>query len=422
LRHIFESIFTGFRFCHSSFCLFNPNPQKRSFSATLNEQTPASTWQSTYIRATRTHLQLNKDVFMRAISPLFPSNPTSHHVLETAKHIQLETDFTEQVSEIAFGYRRQVAQIFPAQELVLFLLTASARRHVWFAVLAQMNEISDPLDLQRDLLTASSKDLIKNAYGSVPSGFLTVLAKLPAKAKARRFYKELHKLLTNAPALAASLANNALDENIIELLNALPPEYQTFKVANAFGTKENYQKFKLICDAFASEQPDFLNTSLAAIKNKTSLERIFYRLYESIAFAKAALPHHDRLTYIHNGQVLRKLAQSWENCLGQYLEEAIRNEVQYYVFTTEAGDELIFGMKNDHPFGWYLSEVKNKNNDSPDLEQLLELEDLLKELGFGRTESANYMMKSLVADCERTRRRRERENYKATQFPTKFVK
>ena len=359
---------------------------------------------------------------MRAIFPLFPSNPTSHHVLETAKHIQLETDFTEQVSEIAFGYRRQVAQIFPAQELVLFLLTASARRHVWFAVLAQMNEICDPLDLQRDLLTASSKDLIKNAYGSVPSGFLTVLAKLPAKAKARRFYKELHKLLTNAPALAASLANNALDENIIELLNALPPEYQTFKVANAFGTKENYQKFKLISDAFASEQPDFLNTSLAAIKNKTSLERIFYRLYEAIAFAKAALPHHDRLTYIHNGQVLRKLAQSWENCLGQYLEEAIRNEVQYYVFTTEAEDELIFGMKNDHPFGWYLSEVKNKNNDSPDMEQLLELEDLLKELGFGRTDSANYMMKSLVTDCERTRRRRERENYKATQFPTKFVK
>jgi hypothetical protein len=271
---------------------------------------------------------------MRAISPQFPSNTTTDDIFDLAKHIQLATDFTDQVTDIADGYRRQVFKIFPEQQLVLFLLTASSRRHVWFAVLARMTEIQDPKDLQRQLLTTSSKELIQNAYGSVPSGFLTALAKLPAKAKSRRFYNHLHQLLTHAPALAVSLANNILDENVLEVLNQLPPEHQNFKVANAFGSAENYQAFKVICEAFAKQSPDLMTTSLSLIKNSASLDRILTRIYDSIPFADPALPSHDRLTYIHNGGALRKLALSWGNCLGQYVEEALRNEIQYYVFTT----------------------------------------------------------------------------------------
>lgn len=351
---------------------------------------------------------------MRAISPLLPSHPMSHHVLETAKHIQLETDFSDQASEIACWYGRQVFKIFPDQELVLFLLTASARRHVWFAVLSQMKEIIDPQDLQRQLLTTSSKDLIKDAYGSVPPGFLTTLAKLPAKAKGRRFYKGLHQLLTKAPGLAVSLANTVIDENIIELLNQLPAEYQTIKVANAFGTNENFEAFKVICDAFDSHQPNLLTSSLSLIKNNTSLERILSRIYENIPFAEPALPPHDQLRYLNNGRAMRKLAQNWGNCLGQYVEEALRNEVQYYVFTSATGDEILFAMKNDHPFGWYQNEVKSKNNDAPDLELQMELDEFLKDLGFGRSDSANYMIKSLLANCTRARHRRERAAFKAT--------
>lgn len=350
---------------------------------------------------------------MRAISPQFSSTTTSQDVFETARHIQLETDFTEQVSEIAGWYSRQVLQIFPKQEVVLFLLTASARRHVWFAVLAHMKEIHDPKDLQNHLLTTSSKELIQNAYGSVPPGFLTTLAKLPAKAKGRRFYKQLHQLLTNAPGLAVSLANTSIDDHIIDLLIQLPPEHQTIKVANAFGTSENYEAFKVICDAFASQQPNLLTASLSLIKNNTSLERILVRIYENIPFAEPALPPHDQLTYLQNGRAMRKVAQNWGNCLGQYVEEALHNEIQYYIFTTSAGDEILFAMKNDHPFGWYQNEVKNKNNDAPDLEQQVELDEFLKDLGFGRSDSASYMIKSLLANCGRARHRRERAAFKS---------
>jgi hypothetical protein len=389
--------------------------------ATLNEQTPASTWQITCIGATCTCQQQRKEPFMRAISPQFSFPTTSQDVFETAKHIQLETDFTEQVSQIAGWYCRQVVQIFPKQELILFLLTASARRHVWFAVIAQMTEIHDPQDLQHELLTTSSKELIQNAYGSVPPGFLKILAKLPAKAKSRRFYKHLHQLLSQTPGLATSLANTILDENFIDLLIHLPPDHKDIKVANAFSSTENFDAFKAICDAFNDQEPNFLNTALSLIKNNTSLERLFYRFYEEIAFAEPVLPKHPQLMYIHDGRAMCKVARSWENCLAQYVEEALRNEVQYYIFTTESGEEILFAMKNDHPFGWYQNEVKTKSNDSPDLEQQVELDDFLKSVGFARTESVNYLMKSLVMGCGRARQRRERANTKSGIIPTKSI-
>lgn len=339
---------------------------------------------------------------------LTSSDPLSlNDALEIAKIGQIERDFSPQITKIAGRLDQQILQIFPGHLQIIFVLTSSVRRHVWFLYLAS-TKVDDPVAVRHDLLTKSNKELVTEIYGNLPSGFLRILGQISPLYKDQGVYEKLHQLLAQSSGLARKLSAYELDEEMIDLLIHLPDQFKNMKVARAFGGLRNYDHFKDLCEVLRPEKPNLLHDSLSKIKSSASLERVIWGIYNSIDFPSAVLPAHPDLDYIKNGRQLRKIAKEWKNCLDMFVEEALQNQLQFYIMTLSSGEEIVFSLKNDFPFGWYLGDSKDQNDDSLSMIQQIEVQELLDDLGFGQTESVNDRVKSLVLDCEQAQKWRRR--------------
>lgn len=79
------------------------------------------------------------------------------------------------VKHFARNLSNRVERIFP-DALGLQYVTASAlKRQVWNAVLAVTDEIQDIPKFRQTLLSKSNRQLLQEAYGSVPNGFRLAL-------------------------------------------------------------------------------------------------------------------------------------------------------------------------------------------------------------------------------------------------------
>lgn len=78
-----------------------------------------------------------------------------------------------------------------------FLVSSDVRRHVWFSWLTQQTSSSDlGPHVRSKLATLKSRDLISDAFGAKPDGYLGALSKIGSTAWAADFYPALSRVLT----------------------------------------------------------------------------------------------------------------------------------------------------------------------------------------------------------------------------------
>ena len=114
------------------------------------------------------------------------------HVLNSMRYAKVDMMNLDLLGEIARDMKEAVDAIFGPLALIV-VLTESARRQVWFAVLAKL-EVEQKIAPIRDdqaaraqaltqLLTARNTDLVTWAYGSCPTDFLSLVARAGERAR-----------------------------------------------------------------------------------------------------------------------------------------------------------------------------------------------------------------------------------------------
>ena len=103
-----------------------------------------------------------------------------------------------------------VKSVFGAAALIV-VLTETARRQVYFAVLARLQTMDSLAALASDdaerralverLLLARSEDLIADAYGTCPRGFVRLLTRLGDQARRAGLYADLFSLVARTTVI-----------------------------------------------------------------------------------------------------------------------------------------------------------------------------------------------------------------------------
>lgn len=324
-------------------------------------------------------------------------------LLELAKHCQVvpQNDFL--LTSVARDLTMTVRRIFGPLALIL-VMTEPQRRQVYFAALARLKlegrirelerNKGERLSLIENLFLQSNEELITRIYGACPEGFLRLVTRLGDHARSPEFYNDLFKLLADSPLLAkpilAATQKDGLSEGLLKLLIELPKTPQAIDLASRFGEIGAYRRFMEPYRLLTGEE-SLREDHATRICAAESPSRLIERLYLERPFAPPVIcaPH---IRYVRNGLELSQIAKEFNNCMRNFVAEALKGEQQFFIWEKPGAAAVAFSIAADAPFGWHLLEEKlAKNEDVPaDLQE--ELHDVLKRCGIRTNGSIERMM------------------------------
>jgi hypothetical protein len=302
--------------------------------------------------------------------------------------------------------------VFRDERAVAYILAEPHRRQIWNAVLAAGSRLDEPGadDEQFErLLTGSAKSLISDAYGSCPSGFLTLLGRCDEIGHPVEFYRFWHGFLAENVGAIREIASSPVPVwELFRVLKNLPAELRTIGIALRFGEHVGTGRFVEAVRWMHGGSPDAAvwREVPERLERGASPRKI---LDGMLAEARCPTPCLVDARFRHIATVgeLKRAAKRFENCLGMdfTLEEALRGEAQFYEWVGE-GQAAIVSITNDLPFGWFLGSFKGVGNVEPELETHIHITEALAEQGVvGR-----MSVMDMVSGVPRTMgRRRERD-------------
>ena len=355
------------------------------------------------------HTALSTRLAQLSVTPAVSASPKhlKAEILDLAKDCQVLPEQKFLLRVTARSMTPLVRRVFGPMAMV-FPLTETGRRHVYLAVLAKLDaenrldamDEASRISVLEKLLTLRNADLITGVYGSNPQGFLRLITRLGDVARGKQFYLDLHRLLSEAPELAAPLfaatGGDPLSDTMLEMMMNLPRVPEAVKLANHFSDRGRLETFLQTYQTLTGT--DYIDGKhMARISAGENPDRIIEELYLSHPFPEALLPAHPEVTYIANGKALFATAKQYRNCLRSYVPEAMRGDRQYYIWRKPGAAEVVFSIQNDAPFGWFLSEAKHEQNNPLSSEMEEELRLMLCEMGFVRTHSMEQMTRPFLS-------------------------
>lgn len=295
-------------------------------------------------------------------------------LLELAKLCQIgpKNDFLLDI--VAGPLALAVKSVFGAAALIV-VLTETARRQVYFAVLARLQAMDSLAALASDdakrralverLLLARSEDLIADVYGTCPRGFVRLLARLGDQARRAGLYADLFSLVSDAPDLARELLVTAhregLPDGLVELMIDLPRTAQSVQLARLFHGQRDLEQFMEVY-GFLTEEQSLRSDHCKRLLSGEKPDRLLESLYLALPFPAPVLSS-PSLRHISNGEHLASIATTFRNCLGNYVAEALRGDHQYYIWSKASAPEVVLCIRHEAPFGWYLAECQLADNE-----------------------------------------------------------
>lgn len=325
------------------------------------------------------------------------------HVLEIMRYAQVEMMNLDILGEIARDMKEAVDAIFgPLSSIAV--LTESARRQVWFAVLAKLEVEQRIAPIHDDqaaraqvltqLLTARNTDLVTWAYGSCPPGFLSLVTRAGERARTAQFYRDLHDFLRFHPELAAPLQattkGQALPDDAVDILKRFPRTPLGVKAAARFDMSADLDRFLRAYQAITGTD-QIHEAHLRRLASGETPSHMVEKLYLDIPFP-APLLTTPAVRFVRNGQELVHVAKENANCLANYVAQAQSGLVQYYTWTGSTGTTVIFSITREPLFGFYLSECRLPGNKLVPPETQSELRLLLKDHGVTRSRSVESLV------------------------------
>lgn len=294
-------------------------------------------------------------------------------LMDLAKRCQILPEQDSLLHSVAKAMTPLVKRVFGPLSLI-FVMTEPGRRQVFLAVLARMCrdgsvtilDATARTALLEQLLCRSDAQLIAQAYGSCPPGFIAQLKRLGDVARSEDFYLDLFDYLSANPGVSAHLNgmthDTPLNETTLDLLKCLPPSQSGLRLLRHFQDADSFRHFMGVYEIISGHetlQPEHLER----IAKGQSPHRLLENLYLRKPFPPPAIAPSADMHHIPDGAALVRAAKSFRNCLTDYVAEGLRGVRQYYIWHAPDSPPVLFSIDADPPFGWFLSECRLKNNE-----------------------------------------------------------
>ena len=286
------------------------------------------------------------------------------------------------VKHFALTLSDRVTAIFPDALGVKYVTAPALRRQVWNAVLAITDEIQDTSHFRNNLLTKSNRQLLQNAYSTVPNGYKLALSKAGPYAQSREFYGHLHNHLNNNPTDYRFLNGyDQIDERLLHIVIKLPGTLSSFKYAKFFGSPRDVERFVIACELLHQNlySPKIWQDAAQLLDQYGRPFTIVNKKFHSLCLPQPHIQHH-QLRHISTVGDLISTGKRYQNCLYDLTGQALNNEHQFYEWLDDT-DPCIVSIKADRPFGFTQGAIKAKKNEDPDFLTETTIKRLLTDLG-----------------------------------------
>ncbi len=249
-----------------------------------------------------------------------------------------------------------------------FLRSSDERRQVIAAYLAvpRADPILPPIEAEL-LATANHDDILLAAFGSVPVGFRSALARAGRKTHPRRFYRYLHALLASRHArdVIAILAQQpTLDLDRLRVMRALPSQIRTPRIV-AFHrdidhARQTVSLFRLFIEN--GVDADCLVQAICASEKPGALGRCWRRAMERLHFPSPPIPACAEYRPIENGGELKATALGFRNCMRRYLTDCLEGNRAFGVLSTPVEEVIVHLRRRDDV--WHFEDCNTRGNRS----------------------------------------------------------
>ena len=287
------------------------------------------------------------------------------------------------VKHFARNLSDRVERIFPDALGLKYVTVPTLKRQVWNAVLAITDDIQDIPKFRQNLLTKSNRQLLQEAYGTVPNGFRLALRKTGQFAQSRDFYIRLHQHLTEHPDDHHFLNGyTQIDERLIDILHTLPTPLNSFRYARHFASPRDVHRFKdawILLNRSEHEDPRIWMDAAKQFACGCSPQKTIQHKFNQARFP-APVVSHPHLRHIATVGDLRGAAKRFKNCLMDYTGCALRNDLQFYEYLCDE-NPCIVSIKNDSPYGYIQGNIHGVSNEEPDFIAEVSIRRILNEQG-----------------------------------------
>lgn len=122
---------------------------------------------------------------------------------------------------------------------------------------------------------------------------------------------------------------------------------------------------------------------------------VLQREYYKLPFADRIVSNIDQCRHMDSAHKMMVCAKRFNNCLKQYVFEALRNEQQFYEFLVDSSPVAVISIKRDQLLGWRIYEVKTEDNGFPDIELMEAIEGLFVRYNVFTMPSMERMLREL---------------------------
>ncbi len=274
-------------------------------------------------------------------------------------------------------------RIFPNELGLQYVTVPALKRQVWNAVLAITDEIQNIPQFRQNLLIKSNRQLLQEAYCTVPNGFRLALRKTGQFAQSRDFYIRLHHHLTEHPDDHRFLNGfEQIDERLINIVMKLPEPMNSFKYAKYFGSPRNVQRFFdtwILLNQSEHEDPRIWMDAAKQFNRGFSAQRIIQNKFNQARFPEPIVSH-SHLKHIGTVAELQAAAKRFKNCLMDYTGSALRGDLQFYEYLCD-DSPCILSIKHDGPYGYIQGNIHGVSNEEPDFIAEVSIRRILNEQG-----------------------------------------
>lgn len=332
------------------------------------------------IRDTGRGSETVKGTPMGAISSLkAPTNDTIPFDL-----IDYARDYKADIRAIFGRFATSLNLIFPNKLGLIALATQNMRRNVWRAYLSQehLELLSWPDDqlaeLRERFLHAPAQDLLTEAYGPLPQGFLRLVKKGGTDLSMKGF-RALHAALSQDHINFVELHAYELSDELLDVLLALPTEIAVPRIAAQFPGKGDLDDFMaLVAQLEGMEIKNARNNVYDGLMDGMTPIVAVERVMDRVRFQPPVLVA-EGLTYLHSPNAMKRAARQFKNCLKDRIDEALTNDQQFYIWKGE--EQVVFSIRKVTLNTWAVEEFERQDEICASVQEEDELCDILRAAG-----------------------------------------
>lgn len=294
-------------------------------------------------------------------------------------------------------------------DLAVHIVTLDrARMHLVAFAFANMTSVMTPTFI-RAVCTECRRRALSTILGEVPAGLGRLFKSMPYRVMPRETYTRVAVLASDTRAGRLLSHAENVDENVIDLLWALPPVLRCPAILRLSRSCHVLDGLPAALHFLAArggiDEADTFARRLSRCRNPREFAAIVRNVAEVLSLPETLPPKRlGGAVRIEDPHQIRDLARRWRNCLAGYISAIDGGECAFYLWQS---DDVQVGclVRRRGRLGWFLDEIKGPGNREPSDEVMREIVDAFAGAGVPKIAIAE-VIDELCSAAEGGRRRR----------------